>query len=331
MDLFKSYILPRLLQWAIVIFVGVTVTFIIPRLLPSDPVQQTLTRVASMSFVDPAALESYRATIEDLYGLRGTPLEQYLAFWRRMLRGDLGPSLSAFPTPVISIIKTGLPWTIGLLTTTIILSWLLGIALGTFAGYFPRNRVAQVYDKVLITVYPIPYYVLALILVMLFAYYWPIFPLVGGYSGVQSFSWRYISSIIEHAVLPATSLILGATAFRYIMARALTKTLVTSDFITYAETATLPRRTILGYITRNSMLPQITDLGLSLGAMFEGALVTEVVFGYPGIGYALYTAILQADFNMILGITLFSVVGIATAALIIDLAYPLFDPRVRYR
>ncbi len=115
------------------------------------------------------------------------------------------------------------------------------------------------------------------------------------------------------------------------MARALTKTLVTSDFITYAETATLPRRTILSYIMRNSMLPQITDLGLSLGAMFEGALVTEVVFGYPGIGYALYTAILQSDFNLILGITLFSIVGIATAALIIDLIYPIFDPRVRYR
>ncbi len=176
MDLLKSYILPRILQWFIVVFVGVSVTFIIPRLLPSDPVQQTLTRVSSMSFVDPAAIESFRATLEDLYGLSGTLPEQYLAFWQRTLRGDLGPSLNAFPTPVITIIKTGLPWTIGLLTTTILLSWILGIVLGTVAGYFPRNPITQTYDKVLITVYPIPYFVLALILVMVFSYYLPIFP-----------------------------------------------------------------------------------------------------------------------------------------------------------
>jgi peptide/nickel transport system permease protein len=156
--------------------------------------------------------------------------------------------------------------------------------------------------------------------------------LVGGATGRPTFSWPYIKSILVHSFLPALSLVLIGTAFRYLMAKALTATVSSSDYVSYAETAGLPRRRILGsYVIRNSLLPQITDLALSLGAMFEGALITEVVFSYPGIGYALYTAILQADFNMILGVTLFSIIGIATAALLIDLAYPLFDPRVRYR
>ena len=116
------------------------------------------------------------------------------------------------------------------------------------------------------------------------------------------------------------------------MAKALTSTVISSDYVTYAETAGLPKwRIMLFYVTRNTLLPQITDLGLSLGAVFEGALITEVVFSYPGIGYSLYTAVLQADFNLILGITVFSIVGIATAALFVDLSYPLFDPRVRYK
>jgi peptide/nickel transport system permease protein len=96
--------------------------------------------------------------------------------------------------------------------------------------------------------------------------------------------------------------------------------------------AALPRRKILvSYIIRNTLLPQVTDLGLSLGAIFEGALITEVVFNYPGLGYTLYSGIISSDYNLIMGVTLFSIVGIATASLLVDLSYPLFDPRVRYR
>jgi peptide/nickel transport system permease protein len=167
---------------------------------------------------------------------------------------------------------------------------------------------------------------------MAFAYYIPLFPLVGGASGSPANLGPYLLSVVQHAFLPALSLILLGTAFRFIIARALASTVIASDAVTYAEIAGLPRRRVIfGYVLRNSLLPQVTDLALSLGALFEGALITEFVFSYPGIGYRLYTAILQSDFNMIMGVTIFSIVGIATAALIIDLLYPLFDPRVRYR
>jgi peptide/nickel transport system permease protein len=327
----KSYALPRLAQWAVVILVGTTVTFIIPRLLPTDPVEQTLRRV-STSLVDPRAVETFRQTLTDLYGLQGTPIEQYFRFWSRLLRADLGPSLGAFPTPVTQIIRDGLPWTIGLLGVSTIISWLLGIVLGTLAAYFPKSRWSNLFGGMLVTIYPVPYFILSLVLVLFFAYYIPIFPLVGGSSGSPSNLIPYLLSIVQHSFLPALSLVLLGTAFRFIVARALASTVISSDAVNYAEVAGLPRRRIIfGYVLRNSLLPQVTDLALALGALFEGALITEFVFSYPGIGYRLYTAILQSDFNMIMGITIFSIIGIATAALVVDLVYPLLDPRVRYR
>jgi peptide/nickel transport system permease protein len=332
MDFLKSYALPRLLQWFVVIVIGVTLTFLIPRLLPNDPVEQTLRRFSSNAISDPRAVESFRNALKDMYGLQGSPVEQYFRFWGRLLQGDLGPSLGAFPTPVTTIIRNGLPWTIGLLASSIVISWLLGMILGTLAGYFPNRLWSQALDKVLITLYPIPYFILALTLVIIFTYYLPIFPMVGGASGKPSLSWPYISSILSHSFLPALALVLGGTAFRYLIAKALSSTIVSSDYVNYAELAGLPKRKIIfGYVMRNSLLPQVTDLALALGALFEGALITEVVFSYPGIGFQLYTAILQSDFNLILGVTLFSIVGIATAVLIVDLLYPLLDPRVRYR
>jgi peptide/nickel transport system permease protein len=326
-----SYAFPRFLQWLVVIVVGVTVTFIIPRLLPINPVEETLQNVSATSFTDPRAVADFKKSIEELYGLQGTPEEQYVHFWERLFRGDLGPALSAFPTPVTTVIRNAMPWTAGLLGSTILISWLLGLILGTLAAYFPNRVWTHLLANSLVTIYPIPYFILGLLLVIVFAFYIPIFPLVGGAVGSPSLSLPYLVSILQHAFLPALSLVLLGTAFRFIMARALAGTAISSDYVTFAETAGLPKRTILfHYVMRNSLLPQVTDLALSLGAMFEGALITEVVFSYPGIGFQLYTAILQADYNLILGVTLFSIVGVATAALLIDLSYPLFDPRVRH-
>lgn len=331
MALFKEFILPRLAQWFIVIFVGVTITFLIPRLSPINPVDQALGRITTFQSINPEAVVALRETLLDLYGLEGNIFNQYLNFWKRLLRADMGPSFSAFPTPVSQIIGNSIGWTMGLLGSAIIISWLLGIMLGSLAGYFPNRWWSQVLEKSLVTIYPVPYYILAFVLLMLFTYYWPLFPLVGGSRGAAGFTWVYLKSLLYYSFLPGLSIIIGATAFRFIMAKALTSTEVSSDYVHYAELAAVPRRKILFfYIIRNTMLPQVTDLGLSLGAIFEGALITEVVFGYPGIGYTLYSSINAGDYNLIMGITLLSIVGIATASLLVDLSYPLFDPRVRY-
>ncbi len=332
MTLLKEFILPRLAQWLLVIIIGVTITFLIPRLSPVNPIDQALGRMTTFQNMDPEAVVSLRETLMVLYGLEGSVLDQYFSFWGRVIRGDLGPSFSAFPRPVNEMISSGLGWTVGLLGTSVIISWLLGIVLGSLAGYFPNRWWAHVLEKSLVTIYPVPYYTVAFVLLMALTFYWPIFPLMGGASGTPGLNWDYISSVIHHSFLPAFSIVIGATAFRFIMAKALTTTETSSDYVQYAELAALPKRKILFfYVVRNTMLPQVTDLALSLGAIFEGALITEVVFAYPGVGSVLYNSIISADYNVIMGITLLSIVGIATASLIVDLSYPLLDPRVRYR
>lgn len=331
MTLLKEFVLPRLIQWAIVIFVGVTLTFLIPRLSPVNPVDQAVARLSSFQTLDPESAVAMRQSLEDLYGLDGTVFQQYLNFWSRVLRGDLGPSFLAFPTPVSQMIGTSIGWTAGLLGVTTIISWLVGLILGSLAGYFPNRWWSEVMEKVLIIIYPVPYFILAFILLMLFAYYWPFFPLVGGARGTPAWTWNYISSIIHYGFLPGMSIIIGTLAFRFTISKALTMSEKSSDYVQYAELASLPQRKILfSYVTRNTMLPQVTDLALSLGTIFGGALITEVVFGYPGIGYLLLNAINAGDYNLIMGITLLSIVGIATASLLVDLSYPFLDPRIRY-
>lgn len=331
MTLLKEFIVPRLLQWLLVIFVGVTVTFLIPRLSPVNPVDQAMGRLMAFQTMSPEATLALRESLMDLYGLEGNFLEQYVNFWGRVLRGDLGPSFSAFPTPVTEMIGSAIWWTVGLMGITTIIAWLLGLVLGSLAGYFPDRWWSRVMEQSLITVYPVPYYVLAFVLLMAFTYYLPIFPLVGGARGTQGLTLEYIGSVLYYGFLPALSIIIGATAFRFIMSKALASSEKSSDYVQYAEMAALPKRKILfSYLIRNTMLPQVTDLGLSLGLIFEGALITEVVFGYPGLGFLLINAINSADYNLLMGITLLSIVGVATASLLVDLSYPLFDPRVRY-
>jgi len=329
--LFKEYILPRLVQWALVIFMGVTITFLIPRLSPVNPVDQAYMRATAFQSLSPEATLALRQSLEDLYGLNGSIFQQYINFWKRVLHGDLGPSFTSFPMTVNQLIGNSIGWTIGLLMTSILIAWVLGLLLGSVAGYFPDRWWSHIMEGSLVSIYPIPYYILAFVLLMLFTYYWPIFPLVGASRGTPAFNWTYIRTILQHGFLPALSLVLGALAFRFIISKALSTTERSSDYITYAELAALPKRKILfAYLIRNTMLPQVTDLGLSIGAIFEGALITEVVFNYPGVGSTLYNGIIAADYNLIMGITLFSIVGIATASLLVDLSYPFFDPRVRY-
>ena len=332
MRLLRTYILPRIVQWAVVIFIGVSLTFLIPRLSPSSPVDEMISRLTTFQTMDPQAVVAMRATMTDLFGLDGSLLEQYGRFWGRLIQGDLGPSFQSFPTPVSEIISAGLPWTIGLLGTTTILSWILGIIIGSFAAYYADRFAPQVLERIVLVIYPIPYLIIGLILLFIFVAWLKLFPQVGGSRGTPAFTWEYISTLLYFGFLPALSIVIGATAFRFIMAKALGTTETASDYVQYAELAAVPKRRILfSYIIRNTMLPHLNDLALSLGAIFEGALITEVLFSYPGVGYVLYNAIINVDYNVIMGITLLSIVGVATASLIIDLLYPIVDPRVRLR
>jgi peptide/nickel transport system permease protein len=319
----------------LVTWLGITVVFIIPRLLPSDPIESMVaTLQAQGTFRDPEAVREMVNTLRDMYGLEKSLPEQYISFWRRLFSADFGPSYFSFPTPVINLISRSFPWTVGLLLTTTVLSWIIGNITGGLSGYFTGNGLLRILDWVVMFLRPIPYYVLGLTLVILFAYLLPIFPFEGGYTiGMKiAFTWTFIKDVLNHAFLPALSLSLLGVAVNHQTMRLIIQGVKEEDYIRYAKIASVKERAIFGrYAMRNALLPQITGLTLSLGQIFGGALITEIVFSYPGLGFLLYRAIVNSDYNLIMGITTISIVAITTLILLIDLLYPLFDPRIRYR
>jgi peptide/nickel transport system permease protein len=175
---------------------------------------------------------------------------------------------------------------------------------------------------------------MALVLLILLAFVFPIFPMAGGYSmGAEiGFNFKFLLDLLRHAFLPILSMVMLEIGGWFLQMRNVASNVVEEDYVVYAEASGLPKmKIILHYIMRNALIPQITGLALNLGFIFGGALITEIVFSYPGIGSLLYSAILAGDYNLIMGINIFSIVGVSTAMLVIDLIYPLLDPRVRYQ
>jgi peptide/nickel transport system permease protein len=330
------YLIPRTIQYLTIVFIGITVTFIIPRLSPTDPVEAQIAQItARANSLDPASIEALRTTLTDLYGLSGSPVEQYFTFWGRLFQGDLGPSLSSFPTPVSEMLNQAMPYTLSLLITAVIISFVFGNVFGAMSSYYPKNKPLKGIEVLGQAVRSIPYYIVAIVLLVVFSYFIPVFPFSGAYPVGTHPDWSsldFILTYIKHAVLPAATLVLVGFGGWFVGMKSLTSNIISEDYVVYAETAGLKKNKILTqYIMRTAMLPQFTALAMSLGTVFSGALIMEVVFGYPGIGGLAMRAIYTNDYSMLMGITVYSIIGVATAVFIMDLLYPLFDPRVRYQ
>jgi len=330
----RRYLIPRLIQYVLVIFLGITVVFIIPRMLPNDPVMRTIQELrARGSSLEPGSMDKIIADLTEMYGLGGSPLEQYGAFWQRLFRGDFGVSFFQFPTPVGKLIAIALPWTAGLLLTTTTLAWVIGNIAGAFAGYYANKGWSRSLDAVVMVIRPLPYYIFAFTLLLLFAYFIRWFPVSGG-SGIgrqPTFTLPYIQDVLWHSFLPALSILILGMAVWFQTMKLVVQSVVGESYVQYAKLGGVKESTIVTrYVIRNAMLPQITGLALSLGLIFSGALITEIVFSYPGLGSLLFNSIITGDYNLIMGITIFSIVALTTITLIIDLLYPLFDPRIRY-
>ncbi len=326
------YIAKRFGLFVLVVFVGISLTFFITHLTPIDPVEQMIASMTAFGDTSPEAVEMMRAALRELYGVEGNLFEQYINYWRRMLVLDFGPSLSAFPTPVSELIARALPWTIGLLVTCTVISWSLGNLLGGLSGYYRDNRVLGALGIVAMALHPVPYYIIAFILLLMFGFLWPVLPISGGagQNVAQAFTFEYLISVARHSILPALSIVLVGVGGWFLGMRALVSNIVTEDYVAYAELAGVSRRRILmSYIMRNALVPQVTGLAMSLGGIFTGAIIVEQVFGYPGLGRLLVGAVYSADYSLVLGVTAISIIAVAAAVFLIDVLYPLFDPRMQ--
>jgi peptide/nickel transport system permease protein len=332
MPSYAAYLLRRVAQFVLVVFIGMNISFVVTHATPIDPVEQTIAAATAFGSTSPEAIAMMRQSLRELYGLQGNLWDQYLAYWKRVAVLDFGPSLSAFPTPVSQLIWRALPWTVGLLFVATTISWLLGNLLGGLAGYYREHRGLRIAGIVAMGFHPIPYYIVAFVLVIVFGYLWPVLPISGGsqMNLAQGFTLDFAASVLRHSLLPVVSLVLVGLGGWFMGMRSLVSNIVSEDYVTYAELGGVAKGRILrSYVMRNALVPQVTGLAMSLGHIFNGAIITEQVFGYPGIGSLLVSAVHAGDYSLVLGLTSVSIVAVAFAVLLLDMLYPFLDPRVK--
>src|SRR5688572_24290702 len=329
-----GYLVSRTAQLLPIVFIAVTVNFMIPRLIPGDPIEAALqTRIAMTGSID-ANVAEIAAVYRAKFGLDKPLWQQYLAYWGDVFRLDLGVSLADFPQPVISKVRSALPWTLGLLGVSTLMSFSLGTILGALAAWPRAPRFVHAMLPPFILMSAIPFFLLAILLLWIFAVELRVFPPGGGFDPIMMIRFNLASmvNIVYHAILPSMSLVLGGIDARALAMRAMMVTTLGEDYITFAEAKGLPsRRIFLWYGLRNALLPQITQLAIALGSILSGAVLVEAMFSYPGLGGLLFGAIAGKDYFVIQGIVLMLIIALALALLIVDLVYPLIDPRIRYQ
>ncbi len=326
------YITFRLLIFALIIWVAASLNFLLPRLVPGDPISAMLNRLEEQGVAVDNRAELI-TTYKQRFGLDQSLPVQYVRYLASVLRLDFGYSITAFPATVSSIIATSLPWTIGLLTVTTLLAFSIGIVLGALFIWRGTPTLLRLVTWFLIIIAPLPYYLVAIVLLFLLGFTLRWLPTTAAslVNQVKVLNWQTILTVINYSMLPALSILLAAVGSWALGMRAMMITVQGEDYITLARAKGLSeRRIMLGYAMRNALLPQVTALGISLATVVSGATLVEVVFLYPGIGSALLTATNNLDFPVIQGITFILVVSVAVGVLIIDLLYPLLDPRITY-
>jgi len=321
----KRYFGRKVLIYFLTFFLAVTIDWLIPRFMPGNPVQTMLSRAS----LHAGAYERIYDYYAGLFGLDLPVWQQYLNFWKALLRGDLGISVLLFPLPVTKVIMNALPYDLFLLVPAILLSWFAGNWFGAFAARskWLDNTISPLGYMLTAT----PYMWLGILLAWVFGIVLDIFPISGGYSFAlrPHLSWTFIGSLLRHWFLPFASLFLVKFGGWAIGMRNMIIYELEADYSHYLEALGAPRRLVRQYAFRNAILPQITGLALDLGVIVAGALATEIVFSYPGIGYLLLGAIQNKDYFLIQGCFLFIILGVLLANFIIDVAYVLVDPRTR--
>ena len=328
---FFKFFLTRTLSFLLIILIGMTIVFFLPRFMPKDPVETALSKMqAESGQIDAEAYEEMRTVLMQNFGLEGTLWEQYSGYMKRViLTQDFGFSLSNYPTPVINLIAKALPWTMGLMMVSVIISWIVGNIVGLLAGFRKDRTSSKILEGISIVLYPLPYYVFALLLIMLFAYIVPIFPLNTIISG-ESGTWEYIKDILHCSILPAMSLILINIGWWTLSMKTLTSGIVEEDYVNFARLKGVSKRRImLNYVAPNGALPQVTAIALQLGRVLSGSLLVEILFSYPGMGSLIYDAIVFSDYNLTVGTITVTILAVAIAAYLIDMLCPFLDPRIR--
>lgn len=329
----KVYVIKRLLMFLLTVWLGTTLIFIIPRLAPGDPVQAMIGRLINEG-TNVENADEMIASYRERFGLDDPIHIQYLKYLYNAVTFNNGYSLAFFPSQVDGMITRALPWTVGLLMIALVFSFIIGNTIGALLAWRRTPRTLRMILPISLTFTSIPAYMVGIMLLFAFAITLDWFPFAGNYGrGLDpGLNLPFIGSVVQHGVLPALSIVLVSMGAWALGMRGMMITTEGEDYMILADAKGLtPSRIFWRYGVRNAILPQITAFGVAIGGLAGGAVLVEVIFTYPGMGNLLYTGILNSDFTLIQGIVFYVIVGVSLAVLILDLTYPLVDPRITYQ
>ena len=326
------HLLRKIGFYLVALWAAVTLNFFIPRALPGSPVDAVLAKLALRGPVDPHTREA----IEVMLGADNdrSLIQEYFAYLGGLFTGDLGVSVTYFPTPVSAVVGQSLPWTLILVGLATTFTFLLGMVLGTVAGWRRGTWLDSLIPATTI-LQAVPYFWLALLFIYVLSVNLGLFPISGGYDYTlvrPAFDYPFLSNAVYYGFLPALTIVLSSLGGWLLGMRNMMVSTLSEDYILTAEAKGLhPRRVMLMYAARNAMLPSVSGFAISLGFVVSGSIVVETVFSYPGVGFTMLQAVQNNDYSLMQGMFLIITVSVLAANLVVDLLYGVIDPRTRAR
>ncbi|MBQ0000964.1 MAG: ABC transporter permease [Clostridiales bacterium] len=324
-----KYFRKKIVWFLITLVFAVILNFLLPRLMPADPVAAITGKLTQGMTDASAAQEVYKRYAEE-FGTNKSMFEQFILFVKKAVRGDFGLSFSQYPRSVSNIIGSAIGWTVALQLPAILVGWILGNLLGALAAYMRKG-----FDKILLPISlfcsNVPAFGMAVVLLVIFGINLKIAPIAGGYdaSMIPNMSWKFFYSVFTHYQLPFWSIVLISIGGQAVGMRSMSIYELNADYVKYSRFLGIKDRKIVMYVFRNAMLPQITGLAMSIGTMIGGALVAEIIFSYPGLGSTMYAAVTAADYPLISATTLIITIMVLLANFLLDIIYAIIDPRVK--
>jgi peptide/nickel transport system permease protein len=323
-----SYIARRLEFFVITVWAALTINFILPRIMPGNPGQAMLVRFHGR--VSPQTIKA----LEVAFGVNTNEniFKQYFDYLGNTLHGDFGTSLTFFPAPVGDIIKQGLPWTLGLVGMATIVAFALGTLIGMLSAWRRGGFLDAILPPMFIVISAFPYFWLGLLVLLLFAITLGWFPLGFAYDLTSSInlSWGFAGEVAWHGFLPALTIVITSIGGWILTMRNTMITTLAEDYVKMARAKGLsPVRIMFMYAGRNAILPNLTGFAMSLGFVISGAILVEIVFNYPGLGFTLLQAVHSEDFALMQTLFLLITVAVLVAVLAADLLTAWLDPRTR--
>lgn len=323
-----SYLVRRLEFFVITLWAALTINFILPRLMPGNPAEAMLVRFHGRA--SPQAVK----TLEVAFGLHTNDnvFQQYFQYLANTFSGNFGTSVTFFPASVGRVIMLGLPWTIGLVGMATIIAFVLGTAVGMLSAWKRGGRLDAILPTVFIVISAFPYFWIGLIALLLFSITLNWFPLGFGYeiSSSINLSWSFAGEVIWHGFLPALTIVITSIGGWILTMRNTMITTLAEDYVKMARAKGLsPVRIMLMYAGRNAILPNLVGFAMSLGFVISGAILVEIVFNYPGVGFMLLQAVQNEDFALMQALFLLITVAVLVAVLVADVLTAWLDPRTR--